>query len=31
MQKNLGDFEDRGAVFIDATVFLHHAFDSNPV
>jgi predicted nucleic acid-binding protein len=31
MQKNLRDFESKSAVFIDATVFLHHAFDTNPV
>ena len=31
MRKNLRDFENKSAVFIDATVFLHHAFDTNPV
>jgi len=31
MQKNLRDFEDKSPVFVDATIFLHHAFDSNPV
>ena len=31
MRKNLRDFEGTSAVFIDATVFLHHAFDANPV
>ncbi len=31
MQKNLRDFESSSAVFIDATIFLHHAFDTNPV
>jgi len=31
MQKNLRNFEGSNAVFIDATIFLHHAFDTNPV
>ena len=31
MRKNLRDFEGTSTVFIDATVFLHHAFDTNPV
>ncbi|MDA8172882.1 MAG: PIN domain-containing protein [Nitrospiraceae bacterium] len=31
MQKNLRDFEGKSTVFIDATIFLHHAFDANPV
>ena len=31
MLKNLRDFKGSSAVFIDATIFLHHAFDSNPV
>jgi len=31
MQKNLRDFEGSSAVFIDATIFLHHAFDTNHV
>jgi predicted nucleic acid-binding protein len=31
MLKNLSDFKGNSAVFIDATIFLHHAFDSNPV
>ena len=31
MQKNLRDFEGTSAIFIDATVFLQHAFDTNPV
>ncbi len=31
MQKNLKDFEGKNPVFIDATIFLHHAFDANPV
>ena len=29
MQKNLRDFKDSNAVFIDAAIFLHHAFDTN--
>ncbi len=31
MQKNLRDFEGKSTVFIDANIFLHHAFDANPV
>jgi predicted nucleic acid-binding protein len=31
MQKDLRDFEGGSPVFIDATIFLHHAFDTNPV
>ncbi|HDH04531.1 MAG TPA: PIN domain-containing protein [Nitrospirae bacterium] len=31
MLKNLKDFRGGRAVFIDATIFLHHAFDTNPV
>jgi predicted nucleic acid-binding protein len=31
MQKDLRDFEGSSPVFIDATIFLHHAFDTNPV
>ncbi len=31
MLKNLRDFEGSSPVFIDATIFLHHAFDTNPV
>jgi predicted nucleic acid-binding protein len=30
MQKDLKDFEGKNPVFIDATIFLHHAFDTNP-
>lgn len=31
MLKNLRDFESGSHIFIDATIFLHHAFDTNPV
>lgn len=31
MQKRLSDFEGTDAVFIDANIFLHHAFDTNPI
>ena len=31
MQKDLREFEGKSLVFIDATIFLHHAFDTNPV
>jgi predicted nucleic acid-binding protein len=31
MQKDLRDFKGGSPVFIDATIFLHHAFDTNPV
>jgi predicted nucleic acid-binding protein len=30
MQKNLKDFKGKEAIFIDANIFLHHAFDSHP-
>ncbi len=30
MQKNLKDFKGKEAIFIDANIFLHHAFDSSP-
>ena len=30
MQKNLKDFQGKEAIFIDANIFLHHAFDINP-
>ena len=29
MQKNLEDFDGSAAVFIDANIFLHHAFNTN--
>jgi predicted nucleic acid-binding protein len=29
MQRNLKDFNGREPIFIDANIFLHHAFDSN--
>ncbi len=29
MQKNLKDFKGKEAIFIDANIFLHHAFDVN--
>ncbi len=29
MQKNLKDFGGKGPIFIDANIFLHHAFDLN--
>ena len=29
MQKNLKDFKEKDAIFIDANIFLHHAFDAN--
>ncbi len=29
MQKNLKDFKGKEAIFIDANIFLHHAFDIN--
>lgn len=29
MQKSLDDFEGKESIFIDANIFLHHAFDSN--
>lgn len=31
MQKNLNDFSGKESIFIDANIFLHHAFDINPV
>jgi predicted nucleic acid-binding protein len=31
MRKNLKDFKGKEAIFIDANIFLHHAFDMNPV
>jgi predicted nucleic acid-binding protein len=31
MQKDLRGFDGSSPVFIDATIFLHHAFDTNPV
>ncbi len=31
MPKNLRDFSGREAIFIDANIFLHHAFDMNPI
>lgn len=31
MQKNLRDFEGSSPIFIDATIFLHHAFDTNSI
>ena len=31
MQKNLKDFKGKEAIFIDANIFLHHAFDMNPI
>lgn len=31
MQKNLRDFNSKEPIFIDANIFLHHAFDINPV
>lgn len=31
MRKDLRDFEGASPIFIDATIFLHHAFDTNPV
>lgn len=30
MQRNLKDFKGKEAIFIDANIFLHHAFDMNP-
>jgi predicted nucleic acid-binding protein len=30
MQKNLKDFKGKEAIFVDANIFLHHAFDMNP-
>ena len=31
MQKNLKDFKGKESIFIDANIFLHHAFDMNPI
>src|SRR4030042_4123632 len=31
MQKNLKDFRGKESIFIDANIFLHHAFDMNPI
>lgn len=31
IQKDLKDFKEKEAVFIDANIFLHHAFDTNAV
>lgn len=31
MQKNLKDFKGKEAIFIDANIFLHHAFDANVI
>ena len=31
MQKSLNDFKGKEAIFIDANIFLHHAFDTNIV
>lgn len=31
MQKDLKDFDRKDAIFIDANIFLHHAFDINPI
>jgi hypothetical protein len=31
MQKNLKDFDRKDNIFLDANIFLHHAFDINPV
>ena len=31
MRKNLKDFKGKEAIFIDANIFLHHAFDMNPI
>ncbi|HCC68782.1 MAG TPA: hypothetical protein DEP99_02740 [Nitrospiraceae bacterium] len=31
MQKTLKDFDSKDAIFIDANIFLHHAFDINPI
>lgn len=30
MQKSLKEFKEKEAIFIDANIFLHHAFDVNP-
>ncbi len=31
MRKNLKDFKAKEAMFVDANIFLHHAFDMNPI
>jgi predicted nucleic acid-binding protein len=31
MRKNLKDFKGKEAIFIDANIFLHHAFDANVI
>ena len=31
MQKNLSDFKGNEAIFIDANIFLYHAFDVNAI
>ena len=31
MQKNLNEFNGKEAIFIDANIFLHHAFDANSI
>lgn len=31
MEKKLKEFKEKEAVFIDANIFLHHAFDVNPI
>lgn len=31
MERNLKDFAGKEAIFIDTTIFLHHAFDINPI
>jgi predicted nucleic acid-binding protein len=31
MQKKLKEFNEKDPIFIDANIFLHHAFDSNPI
>jgi hypothetical protein len=31
MEKRLKEFKEKEAIFIDANIFLHHAFDVNPI
>ncbi len=31
MQRNLKDFNGKVAIFVDANIFLHHAFNTNPI
>jgi predicted nucleic acid-binding protein len=31
MEKKLKEFNEKEAIFIDANIFLHHAFDVNPI